>query len=394
MLFIAGLGILLSTSFAAYLVWDGKPAYQLSAQLNEFEDWSEVIEGQQHTDEELALISEFTEMSKHLAAENSLENQTLTISLGFTGDGMFGRYINTLHDRYEETQPEFPLTHMGEIWAETASNLGVDDLDIKAINLEGPISDSSYVNPGTAMRFNFRPEWVPGMLAKYFTTASLANNHSYDQGEEAYMQTLDYLSAVGIDGFGYPDKVGEHSFIRYDFGGYDLGGADSPTTTTSEAAQNETARSFSIGFLGLNDAVYPLDEQAALDAMQTYDKEVDFLIVAVHWGAEYEKTARTSISDLAHTWVDEGGADFIWGHHPHVVQNNEVYNGAPIYYSLGNLVFDQYWSEETQKGLIVGLRIDVTQEQIDQNQAPELTLTEVDISLKPEGQPQLLLSVE
>ena len=57
---------------------------------------------------------------------------------------------------------------------------------------------------------------------------------------------------------------------------------------------------------------------------------------------------------LAHLAIDSG-ADAVIGHHPHWVQENEDYNGKPIYYSLGNLIFDQMWSEETKKGLMVQL---------------------------------------
>ncbi|EKD53151.1 MAG: hypothetical protein ACD_61C00138G0004, partial [uncultured bacterium] len=51
----------------------------------------------------------------------------------------------------------------------------------------------------------------------------------------------------------------------------------------------------------------------------------------------------------------DSGADVVIGHHPHWVQEIETYKGKPVYYSLGNLVFDQMWSEETEKGILVRL---------------------------------------
>ena len=54
----------------------------------------------------------------------------------------------------------------------------------------------------------------------------------------------------------------------------------------------------------------------------------------------------------------EAGADLIIGSHPHVIQSTELYQGKKIYYSLGNFLFDQYFSPETQKGLLVVLTID------------------------------------
>ena len=49
----------------------------------------------------------------------------------------------------------------------------------------------------------------------------------------------------------------------------------------------------------------------------------------------------------------DSGADIIIGHHPHVIQNYEIYKERPIFYSLGNFIFDQYFSAETQEGLAI-----------------------------------------
>jgi len=65
----------------------------------------------------------------------------------------------------------------------------------------------------------------------------------------------------------------------------------------------------------------------------------------------------------------ENGADVVFGHGPHWVQGSEVYQDKPIYYSLGNLVFDQMWSEKTREGLLVKLKFRdgkiISEEQID-----------------------------
>ncbi len=159
---------------------------------------------------------------------------------------------------------------------------------------------------------------------------------------------------VGVDVCGLPDAPGgPWRFISYDFG-----------DTT-------------VGFLGLADLEFNLDEDAAVAKIQALDSQVDFLIVSIHWGVEYTKTASDFIQNEAHRYVD-AGADFIWGHHPHVIQNSELYNGVPIYYSLGNFVFDQYWSEDTQEGLVVGLKI----------QGDNVTTVEVLVDLVNLGEPK------
>ncbi|MFA4815209.1 MAG: CapA family protein [Candidatus Gracilibacteria bacterium] len=252
------------------------------------------------------------------------------ISILFTGDIMLDRYVNTLRQR---NGGDFPFTYMPEIISTIESALDVDELDLVVGNLEGPITDSAYINNGTALIFNFKPDVVDLLKNAGFTTFSMANNHALDMGKSGPQQTHDYLTAAGIEAFGHPDiPNGEYSFITYDFSGTTL------------------------GFLGLNDAVIRLDTDAAIAKIKEVNPLVDYLIVGVHWGWEYETTARESVVAKAHAFVDNG-ADFIWGNHPHVVQNHEEYNGVPIYYSLGNFVFDQYFSDEVREGLVLGLKI-------------------------------------
>lgn len=265
-----------------------------------------------------------------------LEKESIEpISFVFTGDIMLGRYIATLTDR---NGGDFPFTYMPELLEAAALELE-DDLDFVVGNLEGPITTSNYVNPGTAMVFNFNPAIVPNQLKSAgFTTLSMANNHTLDMGADGIKQTHDFLEQVGIDSFGHPDTPsGEYSSFSYDVNGK------------------------RITFLGLNDAVISLDEDAAIEEIERLDADSDFLIVSVHWGQEYLEEAPAYIEDMAYSFVD-AGADFIHGHHPHRVQNTEVYNGVPIYYSLGNFVFDQYWSSYTQEGQVVLLQLIPTED--------------------------------
>jgi len=254
-----------------------------------------------------------------------------SITILFTGDIMLDRYIKTLR---KQNPPPFPFTFMPDLMKAVEDKLGVDNLDLVVGNLEGPITDSSYVNNGTAMIFNFEPAVVDLLKNAGFTTFSMANNHTLDMGKTGPQETHDTLAAAGMESFGHPDTPnGEYSFITYDFG-----------DTT-------------VGFLGLNDAVIRLDTDAALAKIKEVDPLVDYLIIGVHWGWEYEPTARASVVEKAHAFVD-AGADFIWGNHPYVIQNHETYNGVPIYYSCGNFVFDQYFSDAVRQGLVLGVKIE------------------------------------
>lgn len=74
----------------------------------------------------------------------------------------------------------------------------------------------------------------------------------------------------------------------------------------------------------------------------------DFLIVSMHMGMEFSKSVHPMYRELAHLAVDLG-ASCIVGHHPHVIQGIEDYKGAPIFYSLGNFLFDNYAGAVTYK---------------------------------------------
>jgi hypothetical protein len=80
--------------------------------------------------------------------------------------------------------------------------------------------------------------------------------------------------------------------------------------------------------------------------------KVDYLVVYPSWGIEYTNTANAHQQELAKAIIDSG-ADMIVGTHPHWVQNFEMYKGKPIFYSLGNFVFDQTHTEPTRQGMWV-----------------------------------------
>lgn len=281
-----------------------------------------------------------------------------TVSMLLTGDVMLGRQIEVLIGRQDG---DFPFTYMPEIITTVENALNVQNLDLVVGNLEGPVTDYTYKS-AKGVTFQFEP-WTVDLLKKAgFTTVSQANNHTFDQTREGYTISHQYLEAGGIDAFGHPNVVdGEWSFLKYDFD------------------------TLSVGFLGLNDVNFKLNHVETMNRIAQLDKEVDVLIIGVHWGVEYIPDAPVWIDELAHKMVDSG-ADFIWGHHPHVIQNSEIYQGVPIYYSLGNFVFDQYWSKATQEGLVVGLRIDKKGEEI------KLLTSEHIVDLVDQGAPKIRVS--
>jgi poly-gamma-glutamate capsule biosynthesis protein CapA/YwtB (metallophosphatase superfamily) len=79
-----------------------------------------------------------------------------------------------------------------------------------------------------------------------------------------------------------------------------------------------------------------------------------------HWGVEYRATPTAGQKNLARAAID-AGADLVIGNHPHWAGAMEVYKGKPIWYALGNFVFDQTWSEPTMEGITLELTFHGTQ---------------------------------
>lgn len=152
---------------------------------------------------------------------------------------------------------------------------------------------------------------------------SLANNHTKNYGDLGFIQTKNFLSNEGLD------YVGDGNLIIRDVHGTKF------------------------GFLGFNFVdTFPkdLDVQLIKDAKA----KLDVLVVMVHWGKEYMSDPTSQQKEIADTLI-KAGADVIVGNHPHWVQGYDIVDGKPIFYSLGNFIFDQAWSEETKTGIAVCL---------------------------------------
>jgi poly-gamma-glutamate synthesis protein (capsule biosynthesis protein) len=104
------------------------------------------------------------------------------------------------------------------------------------------------------------------------------------------------------------------------------------------------------------------------------NQHADLVVVSLHWGIEYEQHSTTSQQLFARALID-AGADLVVGHHPHVVQEVEEYKGRYIAYSLGNFVFDQDFSLETMRGLM--LEVSVRNKQIEAVREIPIELTSI-----------------
>lgn len=206
--------------------------------------------------------------------------------------------------------------------------------DVTMANLEGAVTDSgAHYAPVNSNDFAFSPQ-VVGQFKQYaFNFFNIANNHLTDQGQKGVAETDKNLGALGYGFSGCADRqVGDCSSRIMHFG------------------------STTVAMLGLSMVYGDFDLEKAEAKVAEADKQADFTVINIHWGSEYTHQFSKKQQAVGHALID-AGADAIIGHHPHVVQGVEVYDGKPIFYSLGNFIFDQYFSPDTQEGMAVGLHL-------------------------------------
>lgn len=248
-------------------------------------------------------------------------------SITFFGDIMLGRYVRHLMDTHT---PDYPFQKIDNTYLR-ANNLLV-------ANLEGPVT-SKAVKHIEGMNFGFFPDSAELLSRYHFDILSLANNHALDKGSQAWEESRQILMDANITPFGHPNDILPESIAYHQIGEQ------------------------KIAFLGLEDVNTPLDGDAAASTIQTLKNQGHKVIVFPHWGQEYLHRPNRRQQQLAYQFIN-AGAFAVIGHHPHVEQTYENYKGHPIFYSLGNAIFDQYWSEDTQKGLTLAMTIGPQQTQI------------------------------
>lgn len=259
--------------------------------------------------------------------EKVKEGENTSVKLLFFGDMMLDRNVGRLIDR----------EGLDYIFENLAVDEGLlsDGFDLVSANLEGAVTDGgAHYLPDNLYDFAFDPEVVAGLGEYNFNFFNLANNHLRDQGKQGVEETYDNLEELG-----------------YNFSGCVDGKAGDCSSKIIEKGDKE------IGLVGFS-MVYSIPDRAKMVEIVKKTKEKsDFVVVNVHWGVEYKHRHNRVQQSIGHSLVD-AGADLIIGHHPHVVQGMEIYKDVPIFYSLGNFVFDQYFSEDTQEGLAAGVNWD------------------------------------
>lgn len=217
--------------------------------------------------------------------------------------------------------------------------------DIFFLNHEYAISDRGEPLEGKYYTFRAKPERMALLEEMGTDLVSLANNHVYDYGPEAMLDTTDLLDEAGIPYVG---------------GGRDIGEAKQPAYFIINGMK--------IGFVGASSAEkYHYTPQATADSpgiLEAYDteefnqviadasKECDYLIAYIHWGPEDEEQYTEEQTEEGKGFL-ASGADIVVGGHPHVLEGIEYTEDGPIVYSMG----DFWFNDETKYTGLLNLEI-------------------------------------
>lgn len=228
---------------------------------------------------------------------------SVQLALTFGGDCTLGRghnfaYSNSFDEMYDLKGPSYFFSGISEFFND----------DLTMINFEGTLTTAT-VHANKTFAFKGRPEYAKVIDEGSIDVVSVANNHSMDYLQRGFDDTVRYLSPyVAVSGYARMPIV----TVK----GVRIGFASNVGWSFDTAQKNF-----------IDDAIRNLRQRGA-----------ELIVFNYHWGIEKSYHSDATQRAIGHYCIDQG-ADLVIGHHPHVVQEVEIYNGKPIAYSLGNLVF-------------------------------------------------------
>ena len=235
--------------------------------------------------------------------------EVVTITISAAGDCSLGNhqeqeYNCSFVQAYDkEGGAEYFLRNVKDIFS-------ADDLTI--VNLEGVLTTSDAAQEGRTYNIKGDPSYAKILTEGSVEMVSMANNHRLDYGLGGTADTEDALEAEGI-------------LYAYD----------------SNVTVYET-KGIRIGFVSVNEVAWGFGTETlvkeGIEKLQAMEEPVNMIIVACHWGVEKDYYPEAYQLELGRKCVDMG-ADLVLGHHPHVLQGIEEYNGKLIVHSLGNFSF-------------------------------------------------------
>jgi len=243
------------------------------------------------------------------------------VRLLFAGDVLLSRQVR----REIEQTGRFPWGPFTNVFKSAKWVVG---------NLEGAVGKEQDCRPADSNSpcFDIPPSLIPLLSRAGFRAMGMANNHSSDLGSVGRAATREALHNSGIEALSFEDSpffmtLGSHTVAIVAFSAVP----------------------------GRDGARVQIPSTVLRQKMRLARHLAELTVVYVHWGSELLDWPSTSQRDAA-AWLVQNGADLIVGHHPHVIQPAECVQGRPVFFSLGNHLFDQKYPA-TKKGLIADCKI-------------------------------------
>lgn len=294
------------------------------------EEDAEAENGIEEPSEESGRYAEILQDEVYMAEHNIYAKEAFDeniVTITFAGDILFDPSYSVMAKL---------LQNGGDIGSGIAPDLigEMQSADIMMLNNEFAYSDRGAPTPEKQFTFRARPDSVSYLTELGVDIVSLANNHAYDYGEQALLDSMQILREEGIPYVGAGANIEEASapvyFIINDMkiafiSATQIERLDNPDTKGATETSPGVFRCF--------------NGEKLLQTVAAAKEESDFVIVYVHWGTENQEETDWAQDKQAPELV-EAGADLIIGDHPHILQKIDIIDGVPVIYSLGNFWFN------------------------------------------------------
>ena len=236
--------------------------------------------------------------------------------------------------------------HPDEVFKEIQEELHA--LDLLFGNLEGTFSADPQFEPTAMLPMFAHPRAAAAVGSAGFSVLSVANNHSLDCGLSGLMETRQSLKEHGVDTCGAGANFSEARQPAIVIAG------DCRVAVLASASVFRPGTDAGTATPGLApvraepDENYQKDISALQDAISAAKQEADIVVASFHWGDLSQPAVVTEHERQVARAAIDAGADIVAGHHQHDLRGVEFYNGKPIFYGLGHLVFDCLCIERAQ----------------------------------------------
>jgi poly-gamma-glutamate synthesis protein (capsule biosynthesis protein) len=261
-----------------------------------------------------------------------------TVTIGFAGDILFdtGYAVGDAFRRAGNTAE-------GVIGQSLLEKMRA--VDIMMVNNEFPYSNGGTPTEGKTYTFRAAPESASILNTMGVDIVGIANNHAYDYGQQAFLDTMAALDNVGVDyvGGGATIEQASHPVYYITDNGMKIAIICATQIERLDNPDTKGATETSPGvFRCLNDSLL-------LEKVKEARERNAYVVVFIHWGTESTTEIDYLQRDQAKEIAD-AGANLIIGSHPHVLQKIDYVDGVPVVYSLGNFIFN---SKSLDTGMVI-----------------------------------------